>query len=124
MLSLFAGLTLLIAAFGIYGVMAYFVSRRTREIGIRMAFGAQRIHVIRMVVGKTLLLSIIGVALGIALSLAFGRQVSGFLYKVKPADPLTFAALTALILAVAAIASYLPARRATKIDPVETLRYG
>lgn len=123
LLTLFAGLTLLIAAFGIYGVMAYRVSQRTKEIGIRMAFGAQRGDVMTMVVGQALLLSIIGLAVGIATSLALGRAVSGFLYGIRPTDPLNFAGVAAIILVATALASYCPARRATRIDPAKTLRY-
>ncbi|MGH9434566.1 MAG: ABC transporter permease [Terriglobia bacterium] len=123
LLSLFAGLTLVIAAFGIYGVMAYFVSQRTKEIGIRMALGAQRGDVMRMVIGQGLILSIIGLAIGLACSLALVRLVSSFLFKVQPTDPVTFVAVAVLLLVVAVLASYLPARRATKIDPVVALRY-
>lgn len=123
LLSLFAGLTLLIAAFGVYGVMSYSVSRRTKELGIRMAFGAQRSNVLWMVVREGVLLSCVGIALGLAASLAAVHTISKFLYGVRPADPVTFVVVSALLVAVAALASYLPARRATKIDPVAALRY-
>lgn len=123
LLSLFAGLTLVVAAFGIYGVMAYFVSQRTREIGIRMALGAQRGDVMRMVIGHGLILSIIGLAIGTVCSLVLVRLISGFLFKVQPTDPMTFVAVSVLLLSVATLASYLPARHATKIDPVVALRY-
>lgn len=123
LLSLFGLLTLVIAALGTYSVMSYSVSRRTKEIGIRMAFGAQRSDVLVMVVQEGVVLSCMGIALGLAVAVAAVHLISKFLYGVKPADPATFVAVSALLLAVAALASYLPARRATKIDPVATLRY-
>jgi putative ABC transport system permease protein len=122
MLGVFAGIALVLAAVGIYGVMAYTVSLRVQEMGIRMALGAQRRHVFRLVVGQGLALAAIGVAAGLAISLAATRYMSSLLVGVTPNDPLTFAAVSLLLAAVAALACYVPARRATRIDPMAALR--
>ena len=123
LLGLFAGLALVLALTGIYGVMAYLVSRRRREFGIRMALGARRMHVLELVVGQGLKLVVIGVAIGIAGALALTRFLSSLLYGVKPTDPLTFIVVAALLTGVALLATYIPARRATKVDPMVALRY-
>jgi predicted permease len=121
--GLFAALAVGLACVGLYGIMAYAVARRTNEIGIRMALGADRAHILRMIVGESVLLVATGVALGLPLALAAAQLVSGQLYGLKPADPGTIAGAILLLAAVAALASYIPARRATRVDPMVALRY-
>jgi len=122
-LGLLAGLALLLAGIGIYGMLAYSVSARTREVGIRMALGAQQADVIRLVLKEGLSLAGIGVGLGLLASLALTRLMEGMLFGVSANDPLTFSAITLLLLGVAWLACWLPARRATKVDPLVALRY-
>jgi len=117
-----AGVALLLGAIGIYGVISYMVSLRTREIGVRIALGAQREQVRGMVVRQGLVLAVIGVGIGLAGALALSRLISSLLYGVAPHDPVTFGAVTVTLLAVAAVASWLPAMRAARIDPIEALR--
>jgi len=119
----FAGLALLLASIGIYGVMSYSVSQHTREIGIRMALGAGSRDVLRLIVRQGMTLVSIGLALGVAGALALTRVMSSLLFEVQPADPLTFVSVSVLLAAVAFAASYLPARRATRVDPMVALRY-
>ncbi|MBI3404941.1 MAG: ABC transporter permease [Acidobacteria bacterium] len=123
LLVAFASLALLLAAVGIYGVMSYSVTQRTREIGIRMALGARRGDVLRLVVGRSMALSFAGVALGAVLSLALGRLMSTLLFGITPVDVPTFLATALLLATVALAASYLPARRAARVDPLVALRY-
>ena len=122
-LAAFSAAALLLAIVGIYGVMAYSVTQRTREIGIRMAVGAQSAHIVRMVVGRSALLVGGGLAIGLAGALAVTRVLGSFLYEVKPSDPVTFAGVSLLLAAVALLAGYLPARRAASIDPLAALRH-
>ena len=122
MIGAAAGIALLLGAIGIYGVISYMVSLRTREIGVRMALGAQADQVRRMVVRQGLVLAVIGAGIGLAGALALSRLISSLLYGVAPYDPLTLLAVTGGLLAVAAFASWLPAVRAARIDPIEALR--
>jgi predicted permease len=123
LLAVFAGLSLVLSVIGIYGVMAYAVSQRTRELGIRMALGASRGEVLRLVVSQGLRLTLMGVALGLAASLAVTRLIASLLYSVSPTDLATFTIVPLLLAAAALLASYLPALRATRIDPMVALRY-
>jgi ABC-type antimicrobial peptide transport system permease subunit len=121
--TLFGGLALLVASIGLFGLMSYAVARRTNEIGIRMALGAQRADVMRQVLVESMILVAVGVAIGVAGSLGAGRFVSTLLYGLAPTDMLTIAAATGLMIAVSALAGFLPARRASMVDPMVALRY-
>jgi putative ABC transport system permease protein len=120
--AVFAAIALLLAAVGIYGVMAYLVTERTREIGIRVALGAGTRDVLAMVLRRGAMLSLAGIALGIAGSLAATRILRTMLYEVKPEDPATYYAVSLLLAAVALAASYIPARRACAVDAATALR--
>jgi predicted permease len=122
LLGIFAGVALLLAAIGIYGVMAYSFSQRTHEIGIRIALGAQRMDIFRMAVGEGMQLVAIGLAIGLMGAAALTRSVRTMLFDVSPADPITFGAISATLAAVAFLACYVPARRATRVDPLVALR--
>lgn len=123
LLAVFAGLALALATVGIYGVMSYTVAQSTREIGIRMALGAQVADVLKLIVGQAMVLAFIGVCAGAAGALALTRLMTSLLYGVTPTDPATFVSVSVLLIAVAALACYVPARRATKVDPMIAIRY-
>jgi ABC-type antimicrobial peptide transport system permease subunit len=122
LVGLFAGLGLVLASLGIYGVISYSVTRQTQEIGIRMALGATRERVQMRVIWNTLRLALIGVALGTIASFAVARAISSMLFGTAPTDPATFACMILVLVTVALIAGYLPARRASRINPIVALR--
>jgi putative ABC transport system permease protein len=122
LLGIFAGCALLLSVVGLYGVMTYSVSRRASEIGIRMALGAQRRDILAMVLGEGLRLAVIGVAIGAAAALALTRLLTTFLYATAPTDPIAYGGAAVLLIAVALLACYVPARRAMELDPVSSLR--
>jgi putative ABC transport system permease protein len=123
LLSIFAGVAMLLAAIGLYGVMSYSVAQRIREIGIRMALGARRPDVLALVVKQGMALALMGILAGTMLSLGMTRLISGMLFGITATDPPTFAGVAALLGTVAFLANYLPARRASKVDPMVALRY-
>jgi len=123
LLASFALVALLLASVGIYGVLAYLVGQRTHEIGIRVALGAGRIEMLRLVVGQGAKMALLGVALGLAAAIGLTRLMSGMLYGVSATDPLTFIAVAILLILVALAACYIPARRAMEVDPMVALRY-
>jgi len=122
LVAMFALLALLLAAIGVYGVLAYLVTQRTREIGVRIALGARPGSVLRLVLGPLLRLSVAGIALGVAGALWLGPYVEAQLFGIRPRDAVTLAAVAFALLAIAALASWIPARRATRVDPLTALR--
>ena len=123
LLGIFSGIALLLATVGIYGVLSYSVTQRTREIGIRMALGAVQRDVIRMVAGNALRLTGAGIAIGLALAFALTRYLGSLLFEVGPTDPLTLAGVSLLLAIIALVASWIPARRAARVDPLTALRH-
>jgi len=123
LLGLFAATALLLAVAGLYGVMAYSVARRTAELGTRIALGATPGNVLRLVLRQGLVTALIGVAIGVAGAIVVTRTLRSFLFGLSPTDPVTFAAVALLLILVALLACYVPARRAAKVDPMEALRY-
>jgi predicted permease len=121
--SLFGGLALVVAAVGLFGLMSYSVSRRTNEIGIRIALGAQRGDVLRLVMHESMALVLVGMVLGVGVALVSGRFVATFLFGVAPRDAVTTTVASGLLAGVSALAAYLPARRASRVDPLAALRY-
>jgi len=123
LLSLFAGIALVLAIVGIYGVMSYSVTQRTHEIGIRMAIGARPVDVFKMILGNGMKLALIGVALGLVGAFALTRLMATMLFGVEPTDAMTFGGISVLLITVTLVACYLPGRRATKVEPTISLRY-
>ena len=120
--ALFGGLALVVAAVGLFGVMSYTVARRVNEIGVRMALGATRVDVVRMILGESTVLVAAGIAVGIAVALASSRLIAELLFGLRPTDSATIATAVLVLVAVSAVASYLPARRAARVDPMVALR--
>jgi putative ABC transport system permease protein len=122
LLTIFAAVALVLAAIGIFGVLSYAVAQRTREIGIRMALGAPERTVITLIVRQAMILVASGVALGTVAALLLSETMTRMLFSIKPTDPVTFVSVAGVLIAVALFASYLPARRATRVDPIVALR--
>jgi len=123
LLSIFAGLAMLLAAIGIYGVMSYAVGQRVHEIGVRMALGARAVNVLSLVLRQGLTLVVVGIGIGLMGGMWLTKAMSGLLFGVSANDLPTFATVSILLLGVAVAATYIPARRATKVDPIVALRY-
>jgi putative ABC transport system permease protein len=122
LIAIFAGVALVLASVGLYGVISYSVRQRTQEIGIRMAFGAERSDILRLVVGRGMLLIMIGVGLGLAGALGLTRVLASLLYGVAATDPVTYVGISGLLVAIALLACLVPAQRATRVDPMNSLR--
>ena len=123
LVGIFATTALLLAAIGIYGVMSYLVEQQTREIGIRSALGAKRSHILKLVIGHGVGMAFVGILLGVIASFGLTRFLAGLLYGITAVDPITFISISILLLIVSVLACYIPARRATKVDPLVALRY-
>jgi ABC-type antimicrobial peptide transport system permease subunit len=123
LIGAFSVVALILASLGIYGVISYSVSQRTREIGIRMALGASRNQVLAMVLGNGAKLAVIGIIIGAIGGFFLTQTIKSILFGVSPSDPLTFAGISVILSCVALLASYIPARRAMKVDPITALRY-
>ena len=123
LLGIFGGIALVLAAVGIYGVMAHSVSHRTNEIGVRMALGASRSQVLRLIIRRGMLLTALGLVVGVAGSLALTRIIANFLWGVTATDPLTFGVVILVLSSIAFVACYIPARRAASVDPMVALRH-
>ena len=123
LLTIFAGVALVLASVGLYGVMNYSATQRTHEVGIRMALGATRADIMRLVVGNGMLLTLIGIAIGVLASWALTRVMANLLFGVTATDLPTFLGVSAVLAAVALVANYIPARKATRVNPVIALRY-
>ena len=123
LLAAFATIALTLAIVGIYGVISYAVSRRTQEIGIRMALGAESKDVVGLMIRQGMIMALLGVVVGVGLALSMGRVMEGILYGVQPQDPATFIAVPVLFAAVALVACWIPAARAARVDPANALRY-
>jgi ABC-type antimicrobial peptide transport system permease subunit len=123
LLGIFAALAVVLSSIGIYGVISYLVGQRTQEIGTRIALGAQRGDVLRLILGRGFALTLSGVGSGAVLALILSRQMKKIIYGVSPSDPVTFCAVAVLLIAIALLACYVPARRAMRVDPMIALRY-
>jgi ABC-type antimicrobial peptide transport system permease subunit len=123
LMGIFAAVALLLATVGVYGVMSYAVTRRAQEIGVRMALGADRLQVLLLIVGQGLPLILAGILVGLAVSFGLTRLIATLLYGVTPTDAFTFASVTALLISIALFACWLPALRASRVDPLQALRH-
>jgi putative ABC transport system permease protein len=123
LLTLFSSIALIIATVGIYGVISYSVARRSKEFGLRIALGAQPMNILGLVLKQGVLLTVIGVVVGVGSALVLTRLMTSLLFAVKPTDAITYVGVSALLATVALFASYIPARRATQVDPIKALRY-
>lgn len=123
LLGLFAGIALILVTIGVYGLLQYNTTQQTHDIGIRMALGTRSVDVLRSVVGQGLKLTLIGTGVGLAGALAVTRVIRSLLYGINPTDPLTFVCVSLLLVSVALLATYIPARREARIDPMDALRY-